>query len=96
MARGELPALHPSETTIKPQYALERLEALTKDRDRYICTEVGQHQMWAAQFLGFEDPNRWMTSGGLGTMGYGVPASIGVQIAHPTRWSSTSRARRRG
>jgi acetolactate synthase-1/2/3 large subunit len=72
-----------SETTIKPQYALERLEALTKDRDRYICTEVGQHQMWAAQFLGFEDPNRWMTSGGLGTMGYGVPASIGVQIAHP-------------
>jgi acetolactate synthase-1/2/3 large subunit len=72
-----------SETTIKPQYALERLEALTKDHDRYICTEVGQHQMWAAQFLGFEDPNRWMTSGGLGTMGYGVPASIGVQIAHP-------------
>jgi len=72
-----------SETTIKPQHALERLEALTRDRDRYICTEVGQHQMWAAQFLGFEDPNRWMTSGGLGTMGYGVPASIGVQIAHP-------------
>jgi acetolactate synthase-1/2/3 large subunit len=79
----ELPAYTNSETTIKPQYALERLEALTKDRDRYICTEVGQHQMWAAQFLGFEDPNRWMTSGGLGTMGYGVPASIGVQIAHP-------------
>ncbi|HBT02883.1 acetolactate synthase 3 large subunit [Salipiger marinus] len=73
----------PSETTIKPQYALQRLEALTKDRDRYICTEVGQHQMWAAQFLGFEDPNRWMTSGGLGTMGYGFPASIGVQVAHP-------------
>ena len=72
-----------SETTIKPQYALERLEALTKDRDRYITTEVGQHQMWAAQYLGFEDPNRWMTSGGLGTMGYGTPASIGVQIAHP-------------
>jgi acetolactate synthase-1/2/3 large subunit len=72
-----------SETSIKPQYAVERLEALTKDHDRYICTEVGQHQMWAAQFLGFEDPNRWMTSGGLGTMGYGVPASIGVQIAHP-------------
>ncbi|MBE0452316.1 acetolactate synthase 3 large subunit [Roseovarius autotrophicus] len=69
--------------TIKPQYALARLEALTKGRDRYICTEVGQHQMWAAQYLGFDDPNRWMTSGGLGTMGYGFPASIGVQIAHP-------------
>jgi len=68
---------------IKPQYALERLEALTKNHDRYICTEVGQHQMWAAQYLGFEDPNRWMTSGGLGTMGYGFPASIGVQVAHP-------------
>jgi len=69
--------------TIKPQYALSRLEALTKKYDRYICTEVGQHQMWAAQYLGFEDPNRWMTSGGLGTMGYGFPASIGVQMAHP-------------
>ena len=69
--------------TIKPQYALQRLEALTKGHDRYITTEVGQHQMWAAQFLGFEDPNRWMTSGGLGTMGYGLPASIGVQVAHP-------------
>ncbi|MCF1710095.1 acetolactate synthase 3 large subunit [Tabrizicola sp. J26] len=73
----------PSTKTIKPQYALERLEALTKGMDRYITTEVGQHQMWAAQFLGFEEPNRWMTSGGLGTMGYGLPASIGVQIAHP-------------
>jgi acetolactate synthase-1/2/3 large subunit len=73
----------PSEKTIKPQHALDRLEALTKGRDRYICTEVGQHQMWAAQYLGFEDPNRWMTSGGLGTMGYGTPASIGVQVAHP-------------
>ncbi len=72
-----------SETTIKPQYALERLEALTRGRDRYITTEVGQHQMWAAQFLHFDKPNRWMTSGGLGTMGYGFPASIGVQIAHP-------------
>ncbi|TMV06456.1 acetolactate synthase 3 large subunit [Ruegeria sediminis] len=72
-----------SEKTIKPQYALERLEALTKGHDRYVCTEVGQHQMWAAQFLGFEDPHRWMTSGGLGTMGYGFPASIGVQMAHP-------------
>ncbi len=70
-------------TVMKPQYALSRLEALTKDHDRYICTEVGQHQMWAAQYLGFEDPNRWMTSGGLGTMGYGFPASIGVQVAHP-------------
>ncbi|MEO0623247.1 MAG: acetolactate synthase 3 large subunit [Pseudomonadota bacterium] len=72
-----------SADTIKPQYALERLEALTKGMDRYVATEVGQHQMWAAQFLGFEDPHRWMTSGGLGTMGYGLPASIGVQIAHP-------------
>ena len=72
-----------STTVIKPQYALERLEALTKGMDRYITTEVGQHQMWAAQFLGFEGPNRWMTSGGLGTMGYGLPASIGVQVAHP-------------
>ncbi|KFI32531.1 acetolactate synthase [Haematobacter missouriensis] len=72
-----------SETTIKPQYALERLEALTRGMDRYITTEVGQHQMWAAQFLHFNEPNRWMTSGGLGTMGYGFPASIGVQMAHP-------------
>ena len=72
-----------STKVIKPQHALERLEALTKGYDRYITTEVGQHQMWAAQFLGFEGPNRWMTSGGLGTMGYGLPASIGVQIAHP-------------
>lgn len=67
---------------IKPQYALQRLEALTKDMDRYITTEVGQHQMWAAQYLNFEAPNRWMTSGGLGTMGYGFPASIGAQMAH--------------
>ncbi len=72
-----------SDKIIKPQYALERLEALTKGYDRYITTEVGQHQMWAAQYLGFEDPNRFMTSGGLGTMGYGTPASMGVQIAHP-------------
>ncbi|MBW7921184.1 MAG: acetolactate synthase 3 large subunit [Rubellimicrobium sp.] len=76
-------AYRQSTTTIKPQYALQRLEALTKDRDRYITTEVGQHQMWAAQFLHFEEPNRLMTSGGLGTMGYGFPSSIGVQIAHP-------------
>ncbi len=73
----------PSDKTIKPQYAVQRLEALTKGMDRYICTEVGQHQMWAAQFMGFEEPHRWMTSGGLGTMGYGLPASIGVQVAHP-------------
>jgi acetolactate synthase-1/2/3 large subunit len=72
-----------SAKTIKPQYAVQRLEALTKDRDRYICTEVGQHQMWAAQYLTFEEPKRFMTSGGLGTMGYGFPASIGVQVAHP-------------
>ncbi|CAM3899678.1 acetolactate synthase 3 large subunit [Paracoccus yeei] len=73
-----------SDKVIKPQHALERLEALTAHRrDRYITTEVGQHQMWAAQFLQFQDPNRWMTSGGLGTMGYGLPASIGVQVAHP-------------
>jgi acetolactate synthase-1/2/3 large subunit len=68
---------------IMPQYAIQRLYELTKDRDVYITTEVGQHQMWAAQFFGFEEPNRWMTSGGLGTMGYGLPAAIGVQMAHP-------------
>jgi acetolactate synthase-1/2/3 large subunit len=68
---------------IMPQYALQRLYALTEDRDVYITTEVGQHQMWAAQFFHFEEPNRWMTSGGLGTMGYGLPAAIGVQVAHP-------------
>lgn len=68
---------------IMPQYAIERLYQLTKGRDTYITTEVGQHQMWAAQYFGFEEPNRWMTSGGLGTMGYGLPAALGVQIAHP-------------
>ena len=74
----------PSDTLIKPQYALERLYALTREReDVFISTEVGQHQMWAAQFLRFEKPNRWMTSGGLGTMGYGLPAAVGVQVAHP-------------
>ena len=73
-----------SKDVIKPQYALQRLEELTKNKDRYITTEVGQHQMWAAQYLDFQEPKRWMTSGGLGTMGYGLPASIGVQIAHPT------------
>ena len=66
-----------------PQYAIERLYELTKDKDTYITTEVGQHQMWAAQFYRFEEPNRWMTSGGLGTMGYGLPAAVGVQQAHP-------------
>jgi len=73
----------PNPDVIMPQYALERLHALTKDRDAYITTDVGQHQMWAAQFMRFEEPNRWMTSGGLGTMGYGLPAAIGAQIAHP-------------
>ena len=68
---------------IKPQYALERLYALTRDRDPFITTEVGQHQMWAAQFFKFEKPYHWMTSGGLGTMGYGLPAAVGVQVAHP-------------
>jgi acetolactate synthase-1/2/3 large subunit len=68
---------------IMPQYAIERLYELTKDKDTYITTEVGQHQMWAAQFYRFEEPNRWMTSGGLGTMGYGLPAAVGVQQAHP-------------
>ena len=72
-----------SNQLIKPQYAIGRLYELTKDRDTYITTEVGQHQMWAAQFYRFEQPNRWMTSGGLGTMGYGLPASVGVQLAHP-------------
>jgi len=68
---------------IKPQYAIERLYAATRGRDTYITTEVGQHQMWAAQFFKFEEPYRWMTSGGLGTMGYGLPAAMGVQIARP-------------
>ena len=68
---------------IKPQYAIGRLYHHVKGRDVYITTEVGQHQMWAAQFMKFEEPNRWMTSGGLGTMGYGLPAAMGAQIAHP-------------
>jgi acetolactate synthase-1/2/3 large subunit len=72
-----------AEDVIKPQYALERLRAQIEKRDFYITTEVGQHQMWAAQFLKFEKPNHWMTSGGLGTMGYGLPAAVGVQVAHP-------------
>jgi acetolactate synthase I/II/III large subunit len=68
---------------IMPQYAIQRLYELTKNRDTYITTEVGQHQMWAAQYYKFEEPNRFMTSGGLGTMGYGLPAAVGVQVAHP-------------
>jgi acetolactate synthase-1/2/3 large subunit len=76
-------AFRNSSTVIKPQYAIDRLYELTRHRDVYITTEVGQHQMWAAQRFRFEAPNRWMTSGGLGTMGYGLPASLGVQIAHP-------------
>ncbi|MCH4541481.1 acetolactate synthase 3 large subunit [Ochrobactrum sp. POC9] len=81
-ARNSL-AYAPNKDVIMPQYAIERLYELTKDRKTYITTEVGQHQMWAAQFYGFEEPNRWLTSGGLGTMGYGLPAALGVQIAHP-------------
>ncbi len=73
----------PNKDVIMPQYAIERLYELTRDRKTYITTEVGQHQMWAAQFYHFEEPNKWMTSGGLGTMGYGLPAAAGVQVAHP-------------
>jgi acetolactate synthase-1/2/3 large subunit len=73
----------PRRDVIMPQYAIQRLFELTKGRDTYITTEVGQHQMWAAQFYHFNEPNRWMTSGGLGTMGYGLPAAVGVQVAHP-------------
>ncbi|NKC48266.1 acetolactate synthase 3 large subunit [Ochrobactrum anthropi ATCC 49188] len=80
-ARNSL-AYAPNKDVIMPQYAIQRLYELTKDRKTYITTEVGQHQMWAAQFYGFEEPNRWLTSGGLGTMGY-LPAALGVQIAHP-------------
>jgi acetolactate synthase-1/2/3 large subunit len=74
-----------SKETIKPQHAVQRLYELTKHQDTFITTEVGQHQMWAAQHYKFNKPNRWMTSGGLGTMGYGLPAAIGVQIAHPKK-----------
>jgi hypothetical protein len=72
-----------SSDVILPQHAIQSLFEATRGKDTYITTEVGQHQMWAAQFYGFEEPHRWMTSGGLGTMGYGLPAAIGVQVAHP-------------
>jgi acetolactate synthase-1/2/3 large subunit len=81
-ARDSL-AYRPNDDVIMPQFAIQRLYQASKDRDTYITTEVGQHQMWAAQHFGFEKPNHWMTSGGLGTMGYGLPAALGVQIAHP-------------
>ncbi|MGY6708950.1 MAG: acetolactate synthase 3 large subunit [Rhizobiaceae bacterium] len=80
-ARDSL-AYKPNDDVIMPQYAVQRLYELTKHRKTFVTTEVGQHQMWAAQHFGFEEPNRWMTSGGLGTMGYGLPAALGVQIAH--------------
>ena len=76
-------AYRSNDDVIMPQFALQRLNEKIKDKDTYITTEVGQHQMWAAQFIGFEEPHRWMTSGGLGTMGYGFPAAMGVQVAHP-------------
>ena len=71
--------------SIKPQHALKELNHAIKNKDAFITTEVGQHQMWAAQHYKFNKPNRWMTSGGLGTMGYGLPAAVGVQIAHPDK-----------
>ena len=74
-----------SKDVIKPQFAVQRLYELTKAQDTFITTEVGQHQMWAAQHYKFDKPNRWMTSGGLGTMGYGLPAAIGVQVANPDK-----------
>ncbi len=75
-----------SDETVKPQYALERLnKALNERGDFYMSTDVGQHQMWAAQFIDFPKPRRWMTSGGLGTMGYGLPAAVGTQIGNPEK-----------
>ena len=81
--RAEFLRFRQDGTGIKPQTAIHRLYELTRDRDVYVTTDVGQHQMWAAQHFKFEQPLRWMTSGGLGTMGYGFPAAIGVQVAHP-------------
>ncbi|MCZ2328638.1 acetolactate synthase 3 large subunit [Bartonella sp. F02] len=81
-ARNSLAYIKKKET-IMPQYALERLHTLSKNMNTYITTDVGQHQMWAAQYCHFNEPKRWMTSGGLGTMGYGLPSALGVQIAHP-------------
>ena len=76
-------AYRQNDSIIKPQHAIKRLYEMTKGSDVYVTTEVGQHQMWAAQYFQFHQPNRWMTSGGLGTMGYGLPAAMGVQVAHP-------------
>src|SRR5215207_8100240 len=81
-ARNSL-AYKKSNDVILPQHAIQKLFEATRGHDTYITTEVGQHQMWAAQFFGFEEPRRWMTSGGLGTMGYGLPSAVGVQMAHP-------------
>ena len=81
-ARNSL-AYKKNNDVILPQFAIQRLFEATRGKDTYITTEVGQHQMWAAQFFGFDEPHRWMTSGGLGTMGYGLPAALGVQVAHP-------------
>ncbi len=86
----------PSQKTIKPQYAVQRLEALTRGRDRYIATEVGQHQMWAAQFLHFDEPNRWMTSGASAPWATASPPPSASSSPTPTRWSSTWPARHRG
>ena len=89
--RGLLP-VPPGRAVIKPQTAIRRLYEATRDRDVYVTTDVGQHQMWAAQHFPFDQPLHWMTSGGLGTMGYGFPAALGVQMAHPDATVCASRA----